>query len=218
MGVVELFTSQGCSSCPPADKLLQSYAKRDDVLALSFHVDYWNYLGWQDTFSKARFTERQYRYAASFNRRGVYTPQAIINGRTHVVGSRGEEVASLLKAYGDSNKGLTTSLAVSQSDGVIRISSDSAESATLWLVTYYKSRAVDIKRGENRGKSITYHNVVRDISMLGMVKDGVLDLSLPVAELARSDADGRALVLQKTTKDGKPGPIIGAARVDMPPS
>ncbi|MEL7271947.1 MAG: DUF1223 domain-containing protein [Pseudomonadota bacterium] len=217
-GVVEMFTSQGCSSCPPADKLLEKYAARDDVLALSFHVDYWNYLGWQDTFSHAGFTERQYRYAASFKRRGVYTPQAVINGRTHVVGSRGQEVEGLLQAYRDGGKGLTADLNVRQSDGVVRISSTGTQSATLWLVSYHTARSVDIARGENRGKRITYHNVVRDVSMLGMVKDGVLDISLPAAELGRGDADGKALLLQQTTPSSTPGPIIGAARIKVPAS
>ena len=85
-GVIELFTSQGCSSCPPADRILTDYAARDDVLALSWHVDYWNYLGWQDTFSHAAFTLRQKRYAVAMGARGIYTPQAVVNGSGHAVG------------------------------------------------------------------------------------------------------------------------------------
>lgn len=212
VGVVELFTSQGCSSCPPADKALAAFAARDDVLALSFHVDYWNYLGWQDTFSHARFTERQRRYATSFKERGVYTPQAVVNGRTHVVGSRAAEIDGLLKAYGDADKGLKTSLSVSKTSDVVQVTAQQATgNATLWLVSFDRTRDVDIKRGENRGRRITYHNVVRGITMLGMMKDGGLDVSLPLAELSREDGEGGALLLQETTGEGTPGAIIGAA-------
>jgi len=110
--VVELFTSQGCSSCPPADKILSGYAKSNDVLALSWHVDYWNYLGWKDTFSKAEFTKRQRSYAVSFRRRGVYTPQAVVNGRNHAVGSQRSEIESLISTFQSNGQGLTVSVEV----------------------------------------------------------------------------------------------------------
>ena len=112
--VIELFTSQGCSSCPPADKILGQYARDNTVLALAWHVDYWNYLGWKDTFSKAEFTERQRRYAVTLRRRQIYTPQAIVNGRDHVVGSHGRKLKSLIKSLSSSGKGLTVPIKISR--------------------------------------------------------------------------------------------------------
>lgn len=209
--VVELFTSQGCSSCPPADKLLSGYAKKDNILALSWHVDYWNYLGWKDTFSKAEFTERQYRYARSFKRRGVYTPQAVVNGRDHAVGSRGDEIKKLMNRYASNGKGLSVDLITTRSDGEIRVSADSNEQdATLWVVYYDKESTVKIQRGENKGRDITYHNVVKDFSMLGMLKGGKIDITLPLKEMQLKGHDACAILLQKTTAQGTPGAIVGA--------
>ncbi len=214
--VVELFTSQGCSSCPPADKILGKYVKQGKVLALSWHVDYWNYLGWKDTFSKAEYTDRQRRYAVSFKRRGVYTPQAVVNGRTHVVGSRAGEIEQLVQSYQQGGKGLTVPVNVTRNGDAVRVSSktDTAGEATLYIVYFDRSKKVKIKRGENRGRTITYHNVVRDMSMLGMAKGGVIDVTLPMKELRRKGHDACALILQKTTSAGTPGPIIGATVID----
>ena len=215
IAVVELFTSQGCSSCPAADKILAEYAKRKDVLALSFHVDYWNYLGWKDTFSRAEFTERQRRYAASFRRHGVYTPQAVINGRTHAVGSRRQDIEDLIDGYVRDGKSLTVAVNTQREDENIRVTTD-AESgdATLWVVYYDKKRSVKIERGENRGRVITYHNVVRDVSMLGMMKQGKLDVTLPLEEMRRRGFESCAIVLQQNTAAGTPGPILGAAVIE----
>ncbi len=209
--VVELFTSQGCSSCPPADEILSGYAKKGDVLALSWHVDYWNYLGWKDTFSQAKFTKRQQRYAASFARRGVYTPQAVINGRNHAVGSRAGEIKSMINQYERSGKGLTVPIKAVLADGRVELSaqSDSGD-ATMYIVYFDKERTVKIQRGENSGQTITYHNVVRDIAMLGMLGDSKLNVSLSLAELKEQGAEACAIILQKTTPDGTPGAIIGA--------
>ena len=213
--VVELFTSQGCSSCPAADKILARYAEKGDVLALSFHVDYWNYLGWTDTFSKAEFTERQQRYAASFQRRGIYTPQAVVNGRDHAVGSRKSQIEGLINTYIKNGEGLTVALNTSRDDDKVRISTDEPTgNATLWVVYYDKQKEVAIKRGENRGRTITYHNVVRDVAMMGMMKEGKLDITLPLEEMGRKGFDACALVLQQTTKLGTPGPILGATIID----
>ncbi len=214
--VVELFTSQGCSSCPPADKILSQYAQSDNILALSFHVDYWNYLGWKDTFSKPEFTERQRRYAVSFNRRGVYTPQAVINGRDHVVGSRGDEIESLIQSYKASGKGLTVPIKATRTKDSIRITTDvDSGDAILWIVFFDKKQVVEILRGENRGKTIAYHNVVREMSMLGMMKDGKLDITLPMEELRRKGNESCAIILQRATSDGTPGAIIGATVVNL---
>ena len=215
--VVELFTSQGCSSCPPADRILADYAKSKDVLALSWHVDYWNYLGWKDTFSKADFSDRQRRYAAAFKRRGVYTPQAVINGRDHVVGSRRSEIDGTISTMAKSGKALNVKINVVAGSDAVRIftqSSDPVRMATLWLVYFDKEKTVKIKRGENRGETITYHNVVRDISTLGMAKNGKLDVTLLRDALKMKGYDSCALLLQASLKDGLPGPIIGATVID----
>lgn len=214
-GVVELFTSQGCSSCPPADKILSQYANDGDVLALSWHVDYWNYLGWKDTFSKAEFTDRQQRYAVSFRRRGIYTPQAVINGRDHAVGSRKGDIENLMRTYANSGKGLTVPIVVNRKPNKVNVTTQaSIGDATLYVVYFDKERTVKIKRGENSGATITYHNVVRGISMIGMLKDGKLDVTLALKELKRMGADSCALILQKTTPAGTPGAIVGAAIID----
>ena len=215
--VVELFTSQGCSSCPPADEELARLVKRDDVLALSWHVDYWNYLGWPDTFSKAEFSDRQRRYAASFKRRGVYTPQAVINGRTHVVGSRGSLIDEVIDRFDATQQNLQIPLAVSKQDDVLRVEADvpADQKLTLWAIYYDDAKSVKIERGENRGRTITYHNVVRDVDMLGMAKSGRIDVSFPVSELERHAAKGCILLLQSMSSEGLPGPILGAVQVPV---
>ena len=210
--VVEMFTSQGCSSCPPADGILSGYAASKDVLALSWHVDYWNYLGWKDTFSDAAFTDRQQRYAVSFKRRGVYTPQAVVNGRNHVVGSRRGDIEQLIETYAASGKGLTVPIKTERSSDKIRIfAKANAGEALLWIIYYNREEKVNIQRGENRGRTMTYHNVVRDYSMLGMMKAGSVDVTLPLAEMKKKGHDACAILLQRTTRSGTPGPIIGAA-------
>ena len=215
--VVEMFTSQGCSSCPPADKVLSEYAADKNVLALSWHVDYWNYLGWKDTFSKAEFTERQQHYAVSFRRRGVYTPQAVVNGRDHVVGSRKSHIEKLMKTYNSTGEGLTVPLDVKLLGDRMRVSSapgaDTGK-ATLYVIYFDRKKSVSIKRGENRGREIEYHNIVREVSMLGMAEGGKLDVSLPLAEMKRKGHDACAIILQQSSSNGFPGPIIGASVVN----
>ncbi len=220
-GVVELFTSQGCSSCPPADRILTDYVKRDDVLALSWHVDYWNYLGWQDTFSHADFTLRQKRYAAAMGARNIYTPQAVVNGSGHAVGSRKGDIDALLTGRGASR--LTVPISASRAADGLRVTAETAGGdATLWIVYYQPEATVAIERGENEGRTIAYHNVVRAVEMAGMMKDGVLDVTLPLdamrAKGAGEGASACALLLQisQSSQDGETlalGPIIGAARV-----
>ena len=215
VAVVELFTSQGCSSCPAADKILADYAKQGDVLALSFHVDYWNYLGWQDTFSKAEFTDRQRRYAQSFRRHGVYTPQVVVNGRDHAVGSRKRDIEGLIMGYIRDGKGLSVAVSTERDADRIRVTTDAdSGDATLWVVYFDKKRSVKIERGENRGRTITYHNVVRDVSMLGMMKQGKVDVTLPLEEMKRKGFEACAIVLQQNTAAGTPGPILGATLID----
>ena len=163
--VVELFTSQGCSSCPPADKLLHDLAKRDDVIALALHVDYWDYIGWKDEFASPANTERQKAYAVVAQRRSVYTPQMIINGTDSVVGARGMELADHITNHAAQPK--QVDLTLNRSGDALNIqaelSKDMAEAAMIvQLVRFTPERSVNITRGENAGHHMTYANVVSD--------------------------------------------------------
>lgn len=212
--VVELFTSQGCSSCPPADRVIYELAKENDVLALAWHVDYWDYLGWKDTFASSENTRRQQAYAVSLGKSSVYTPQAIVNGRIDVVGSRGIAVRETMATMRDKDLGPTVPISASVSSGMLKISVDATEEAadtTLWMVYYTDHAKVEVLRGENAGRELGYANVVRDIEMIGMVKDRMLQTEFRLKGLGQRGYDSCALILQKTKDDGSPGAIVGAA-------
>lgn len=166
--LIELFTSQGCSSCPPADAFLQKLAKRDDVIALALHVDYWDYIGWKDSFAKPEYTARQRAYARVANRRMVYTPQMIINGADHVVGTRPMDVTDLIKKHrGDAAR---VSLNLAERQGKLKIAASAASGAggkaTVRLFRYLPKETVAIKRGENAGRSISYSHIVKSMSVV----------------------------------------------------
>ncbi|MEL6609872.1 MAG: DUF1223 domain-containing protein [Pseudomonadota bacterium] len=159
--VVELYTSQGCSSCPPADALLHELAKRDDVIALALHVDYWDYIGWKDQFAHAAFTERQKGYARAAGARTIYTPQMVIGGKDHVIGNRPGEVAAILaKHYA---KAPAVDLDARREGNLAIVSAPSVrmdKEMIVQIVTYMPSATVAIKRGENAGRTLDYTNVV----------------------------------------------------------
>ena len=210
--VVELYTSQGCSSCPPADALLGELAGRDDVIALSFHVDYWDYIGWKDTFALPSNTERQKGYAEALKARRVYTPQMVIDGAAHEVGSNRASVLTEL-ARARSRPRLDVSL-VHTDDGhvVLRLPAGEANGdATIWLVRYDLVRPVEIERGENSGRSINYHNVVVETSSLGVWSGEPVEVTLSEAQLARGGGAGCAVIVQ----EGMYGRVLGAARMDL---
>ncbi len=213
--VVELFTSQGCSSCPPADEILGKLAEEGEVLALGWHVDYWDYLGWKDKFANATHTERQKFYARSFQEPQVYTPQAIINGLSHTVGSRESEIRDLVSGkIGVGSGQLPVTINAAVSENVLSIDvpiSTEASGATLWLVYFNNQSDVYISHGENRGRTITYHNIVGKMEMLGMMKPEGLSVELPVSEMKRQGYDSCGLLLQTTDPQGYPGKIVGAA-------
>jgi hypothetical protein len=211
--VIELFTSQGCSSCPPADRLLAEYADRDDVLALSFNVDYWDMLGWKDTLASHENTERQRNYALARGDGQVYTPQAVIDGRTHVTGSNRGAIESALQA---SNDGLGVPVSMSLAGDSVTVDIGAAATAglphaTLWLVMYERSITVPIERGENTGKTITYSNVVRKLRPIAMWKGEPMSVDLPTSEIKQAGVSRCAVLLQAETDGGLPGPILGAA-------
>ena len=216
--VVELYTSQGCNSCPPADRLLGKLASRDDVIALTFNVDYWDYLGWKDTLAQPSHTERQRQYAAALRNRTVYTPQMVIGGRQHAVGSDASAVAAAIEAEQRNGKDNTNGnagpvLRLQHQDGHILFSlsavSDPSTDATIWLVRYDQRRDVPIERGENAGNNLVYHNVVREMRPLGQWHGQALKMSLSREMLSEGGRDGCAIIVQK----GSVGPILAAARI-----
>src|SRR3712207_4768784 len=163
--VVELFTSQGCSSCPPADQFLAELAGRPDILALTFPVDYWDYLGWKDTLAQPAFTVRQRAYASARNDKQVYTPQIVVNGLKPIVGSDRAKIESVIAKSAHSG-GLPVAVTLSETGSAVTVeigSSPDGLSGEAWLLPVAKAREVAIGRGENKGRTITYANVVRGI-------------------------------------------------------
>lgn len=212
--VIELFTSQGCSSCPPADAVLGRIVAEGDVIALSYHVDYWNYLGWKDTLSSKEATERQYGYARTLGRQSVYTPQVVIDGSTHVVGSDHAAIRAKVKALAASGEGLRVPVSARQTDGKVTISIGAGtDKADIVLVYFDRSNTVEIKRGENSGRKITYWHTVRDVQTVGMWDGKPMQLVMPTAVVKGSSTGGCAILLQKMGQDNAPGPILGATVV-----
>lgn len=161
--LLELYTSQGCSSCPPADAMLKDFADRDDVVALALHVDYWDYLGWRDSFGDRKYTNRQRAYARAANHRTVYTPQIIIQGRDHVVGYKPADVAAILRAHQEQGAPMVFLDVKRNGDSiVIKLSAMEVEMppADVQVVRYTPLERVRIDRGENAGATIDYANIV----------------------------------------------------------
>jgi len=162
--VVELYTSQGCSSCPPADEFMHKLAARDDVIALALHVDYWDYIGWKDIFASRAFSDRQRHYAIAGGRRSVYTPQMIIAGQEDVVGTHPMDVNDLIKQHAAQKPEID--LAISRAGGKLAIRAAAKRASTaqmvVHLVRYIPRETVKVKRGENAGRSLNYSNIVTD--------------------------------------------------------
>lgn len=214
-GVVELFTSQGCSSCPPADAELSRLVDEGKVLALSYHVDYWNYLGWADTLSSPASTERQYGYARTLKRKNVYTPQAVLNGQDHTNGGDRASIDAILKVQAAAGSGLTVELnAAMDPDGLTISVGPGAGKADIVAIYFDERNAVEIGRGENAGRTITYRHSVRDMETVGMWNGTPVTLKLPASVLSARPGGGCAILLQVVGKDGSPGRILGAALVE----
>lgn len=211
--LLELFTSQGCSSCPPADALLDSLRNKPGVITLSFSVDYWNYLGWHDTLSSPENSERQRDYAMARGDGKVYTPQVVVDGIKHVNGAneaaiemairtaerrlKDVKVPMSMRAEGDS---LVVDVAAAPADSDMR-------QATVWLAVAKDEEVVEITRGENRGETITYSHPVRELVPVGMWKGEPLTLRLPLKDLHGIGGDCLVSMLQVAGA----GPILGAA-------
>jgi hypothetical protein len=211
--VLELFTSQGCSSCPPADALLKKLRGKPDLITLSYHVDYWDYLGWRDTLGSAEFSQRQYDYAQSRGDMNVYTPQAIVSGGIHVVGSKEAHVMDAIDEVRNEPQPAWVDIAMKATDAEIAIdigagAGAGGEKATLWLMSVMTETTVPIKRGENAGHAVTYVNTVRKMSAAAMWDGKAQRIVLPRAGVVPKECSQWVALLQK----GKVGPIIGAAR------
>jgi len=203
--VVELFQSQGCSSCSTANDNVISLTGDSDKLVLTYEVTYWDYLGWPDTFGSKEWDQRQRDYSSAFKNRSVYTPQVIVNGVANGVGSRQSELKSIIQ---DGSSSPNASAAnVSVVDGKVTVSGPTGIRAIVQLVRYDpRNHDVAIQRGENRGRNLPHKNVVRDLIVLGWWEGGELAFPLPEMESSGLQA---AIIVQK----GRGGPIIGAAKV-----
>ncbi|MCI2398867.1 DUF1223 domain-containing protein [Aliiroseovarius subalbicans] len=206
--VVELFTSQGCSSCPPADALLAQLAEeRADVLPLALHVDYWDYIGWADKFARPEHTARQKAYAHAAGMRSIYTPQMVVGGVDHVIGHKPMKVADFLAAHRAAmgRVGLTGRV----EDGVAFVRAEPREDLprkmVAQLVQFTARETVNISRGENAGKSISYANIVTDLHIVGEW-DGIdaFETSIPVPK------EGSLAILIQASGAG---PILAAIQL-----
>ena len=211
-GVVELFTSQGCSSCPPADKALEQLAREGKVVALSYHVDYWNYLGWADTLASKDNTDRQYAYARMFGRNGVYTPQAVLNGREHVNGADISGIRNRIGMMPAEGKGLKVPVDIAVRNDELRIRVGAGEGKANILIAYFeRERTINIDTGENRGKTINYWHAVTDMETIGMWEGKETNLVLPADMLKKKKKSGGcAILLQRMKTADTPGAILGA--------
>ncbi len=220
-GVIELFTSQGCNSCPPADGNLAALSKRGDVITLGYHVNYWDYLGWRDTLATPENTARQNEYKKSFQARSVYTPQAVVNGRVHVNGAQRQALEGALSSLSMNGDGMDVSVDVERrGDTVVITAGDDPErrDAHIMLVYYDRPTSIEVADGENSGQRIFYVNPVTRFQTAGMWHGEKKQFELPASEFARNGAGGCAILLQSVARDGGPGPILGAANLPATPS
>jgi hypothetical protein len=207
--VIELFTSQGCSSCPPADAFLEELRSTPNVIALSYHVDYWDYLGWKDTLGSPEYSQRQYDYARSRGDMDVYTPQMIVEGRNHFVGSNRAAVLEAIRQAQARPEGVKLTLSDKGGELAIGIGpSATAEESMVWLMPVMPKVSIKILKGEIAGKEIAYHNIVRGLVPAGMWSGEAKTLALPKDAVLHSGATGCVALLQR----GKTGPILGCAR------
>lgn len=199
--VVELFQSQGCSSCPPANANLLKLADRPDVLALSFQVTYWDGLGWRDTFAHPAFTSRQWDYARRWGRKEVATPEVVVNGRADGIGSRPGEIEALIARADRGDAGPALALTPR------RVEVGAAKgSGGVWLVRFDpRTVPVAIRAGENQGKTLPHRDVVRELVRLGDWSGGAAGFDLPAATRP-------GLATAVLVQDGPGGPVLAAAR------
>ncbi|MBM3536237.1 MAG: DUF1223 domain-containing protein [Alphaproteobacteria bacterium] len=211
--VVELFTSQGCNSCPPADIYLGELAKRRDVLALSWHVDYWDYIGWKDPFAQPAFTARQRNYQRALMQRYVYTPQMVIDGRLQGVGSERSTIDGLIAQAARQRDVNTASRPSLRLDGdVVKVEGGKVETAAVvWLAVFEPEHRTAVRRNENAGRSLGNYNVVRELRVLGRYTGEAV--ALPLGLNAAMAGKGCAIVVQSELASG-PGAVLASLVVD----
>ena len=217
--VIELFTSQGCSSCPPADRLLGELAQDPSLLTMSLAVDYWDYLGWKDTLALHGHSIRQRAYAAAHGENGVATPQVVINGLIAVNGSDRAAIETAIAKTRASAAPLTLPVTMTIADGkvtvAVPVAKDEHRNGEVWLCPIIDAAPVAIGRGENHGRTLTYHNVVRRWVKLGDWRGQAASYSVPLADLPNGDyslhdIDHLAVIVQSGVA-AKPGLMLGAA-------
>jgi len=202
--LVELFTSQGCSSCPPADRLLAELAAVPGLVALAFHVTYWDRLGWKDTFGDERFTRRQHDYARRFRSGQVYTPQAVVQGEVDLLGSDSRIRQLALKI---ADRGAAPWLEIEPGGKVVLPTMTLDRPAIVWAAAFDANWRVEVQHGENAGRTIDYHNVVRELLDLGGWNGSATSLTLP----ATLRSTGRGVVV--AVQDHRSGRILALGRV-----
>ena len=205
--VIELFTAQGCSSCPPADKLLADVARRPDVIALAYHVDYWDDLGWKDRFSLPEATRRQRGYVRKLSKSGAFTPQAVIGGAVSFIGS---DRVSMNKALAQDRDALTVELSKDGNKLQIDLKEQWREPMDIYLIAYLADATTQIARGENANRVLKEVNIVRSVRRLGTWNGAPQQRSVPLSTLP-SDATNVVVLLQKPNQ----GAIAGAATLPL---
>jgi hypothetical protein len=211
--VVELFTSQGCSSCPAADKLLGELAGDPSLVAVSVPIDYWDYLGWKDTLASPAHSARQRAYARARGDRQVYTPQIVVNGSTHVLGGDRSAVERAITVTDRNAAVMSVPVLLSVGGDSLNVKVAAAKDhvgGEVWLCPLARSVPVDIGRGENHGRTVTYHNVVRRWLKLGDYAGTDAVWNVPIVDILGDDIDGAVVLVQQGSHD-KPGIILGAA-------
>lgn len=206
--VVELFTSQGCSSCPPADLLLGELARRPGIIALAYHVDYWDEPGWKDRYSIPQATQRQQGYVRRLAKSGPFTPQIVVSGDTSLVGSDRAAVKRAIEGDRD-----TLAIVLSTAEGHLQIHFAEAwrEPMDVYLATYLSEATDKIAGGENARRTLKHFNVVRSFKRLGTWNGKPQRMTVPLASLPR-DASGAAVILQRKNQGAVAGAAILALR------
>jgi hypothetical protein len=218
--VVELFTSQGCSSCPPADKIIGELAKDPSIIALSMPIDYWDYLGWKDTLADARFSARQKAYSKVRGDREVYTPQAVINGAAHVIGSDRDSIEKAIGTTAKADGVMSVPVAMSLSGKQLTVSVEASNKGPVsmhgevWICSISKAVPISIGRGENSGRELTYYNVVRNLVKLGDWNGNPRSFTVPIDSVVHDGIDGAVVLVQDGSRD-RPGPMLGAAYTSL---
>ena len=219
--IVELFTSQGCSSCPPADKLLGELAKDPSVIAISMPIDYWDYLGWKDTLADSRFSARQRAYSRMRGDREVYTPQAVVNGTVHVIGSDREAIETAIDATVRGEGVMSVPVTMTLEGRALNVSVAAEDEHTphrhgeVWIGSISTAVPIAVGRGENRGRELTYYNVVRNLTKVGDWTGAPGHWNVPLDNIARDGVDGAVVYIQDGSRD-RPGPMLGAAYTSLP--